>query len=357
MEGTTTMAPAGRALDAATLTEALRRTAADHPEIVALRMPDDSVSLTWAEVRERVDALAGGLAGLGVRRGDCVALMLSNRPEFHIADLAAVTLGATPFSIYVTYPPAEIEFLMSDSQARVAIVEQAFLGAILEARANLPGLEHVIVVDGDAPAGVLALDEVEGADPDFDADAASPEVSPDDVLTLISTSGTTGHPKGVQLTHRAVMFTARKVRNSACGRRMGSGSPRPHTTAGWVSRSSEFPILTSRRQRQEPQPPSRWASSSRKQSSADPSSKWSVRKRKVSNRRHAPSARKGYPRLSFMPDITTSTMQFWIAKISPRLALASSGGYSIAANFRREPARCAAALTRRNLGSPTFDRK
>jgi long-subunit acyl-CoA synthetase (AMP-forming) len=212
MESTTTMEAAGQAVDASTLTEALRRTAANHPEVVAVRMPDDSISLTWAQLLERVDALAGGLAKLGVRHGDRVAIMLSNRPEFHIADLAAVTLGATPFSIYVTYPAAEIEYLCSDSGAAVAIVEQAFLGTVLEARRNLTGLEHVIVVDGRPPEGVLALADIEGSDPDFDAAAAAAEVSPDDMLTLIYTSGTTGHPKGVQLTHHATMFTARRVK-------------------------------------------------------------------------------------------------------------------------------------------------
>jgi long-subunit acyl-CoA synthetase (AMP-forming) len=212
MESTTTMAAAGSAVDAATLTEALRRTAANHPNIVAARTPDDSVSLSWAELLARVDALAGGLAKLGVHRGECVAIMLANRPEFHVADLAMATLGATPFSIYLTYPADEIEFLITDSAARVAIVEQAFLPAMLEVRDRLPQLEHVIVVDGEAPAGVLALEEVEGSDPGFDAAAAAAAVSPDDVLTLIYTSGTTGHPKGVQLTHRAVMFTARRVR-------------------------------------------------------------------------------------------------------------------------------------------------
>jgi long-chain acyl-CoA synthetase len=212
MESTTAMASANSAVDAATLTEALRRTAANHPNIVAVRNPDDSVSLTWAELLDRVDALAGGLAKLGVRRGDCVAIMLANRPEFHIADLAVATVGATPFSIYVTYPAEEIEFLIKDSDARLAIVEQAFLPAMLEARRRLPGLEHVIVVDGEAPPGVLALDAVEGSNPDFDAAAAAAAVSPDDVLTLIYTSGTTGHPKGVQLSHRAIMFTAKRVR-------------------------------------------------------------------------------------------------------------------------------------------------
>jgi long-chain acyl-CoA synthetase len=213
MESSTTTTPAESAVDASTLAEAVRRTAANHPDLVAVRTPDDSVTLTWSELLERVDALAGGLAKLGVGRGQCVAIMLSNRPEFHFADLATVTLGATPFSIYVTYPADEIEFLVKDSGARVAIVEQAFLPAILEARQNLPELEHVIVVDGEAAGdGVLTLGEVEGSDPDFDGAAASAQVTVDDLATLIYTSGTTGHPKGVQLTHHAVMFTAQGVR-------------------------------------------------------------------------------------------------------------------------------------------------
>jgi long-subunit acyl-CoA synthetase (AMP-forming) len=205
-------ATASRAADSLTFAQAVRATAGQHPEIVAVRTPDDSISLTWADLLERVDGLAGGLAGLGVGRGDSVALMLGNRPEFHIADLAAVTLGATPFSIYVTYPAPEIEFLIRDAGARVAIVEQAFLEPMLEARRQLPDLEHVIVVDGAPPDGVLALSEVEGADPGFDAAGAAATVSPDDVLTLIYTSGTTGHPKGVELTHRAALFTAVQVK-------------------------------------------------------------------------------------------------------------------------------------------------
>jgi long-subunit acyl-CoA synthetase (AMP-forming) len=83
---------------------------------------------------------------------------------------------------------------------------------ILEARQSLPDLEHVIVVDGEAPEGVLALDEVEGSDPGFDGAAACAQVTGEDLATLIYTSGTTGHPKGVQLTHHAVMFTAQWVR-------------------------------------------------------------------------------------------------------------------------------------------------
>ena len=207
---TTSVAPA-RAVDAVTLTEALRRTAANHPGIVAVRTLDDSVSLTWADVVARVDAIAGGLAKLGVRRGDCVAIMLGNRPEFHLVDLAAVTLGATPFSIYTTYPADEIRYLFEDSGCKVAIVEQTFAPAVLTARKGLEALEHVIVVDGEAPPGTVALADLEGSDPGFDAVAAGAAVTPDDILTLIYTSGTTGPPKGVQLTHRAVMFAVRTV--------------------------------------------------------------------------------------------------------------------------------------------------
>src|SRR5205085_462231 len=190
MEGTTVTREVGRAIDAPTLSEALRRTAANHPEIVAVRTPDDSVTLTWAGLLERVERLAGALAKLGVGRGDAVAIMLSNRPEFHIADLAAVTVGATPFSIYTTYPPEEIRYLVEDSGATVVFVEQALLEAVLEARKGLPKLEHVIVVDGDAPEGTVALAAAESWEAGFDQGAA--EVGPDDILTLIYTSGTTG---------------------------------------------------------------------------------------------------------------------------------------------------------------------
>jgi long-subunit acyl-CoA synthetase (AMP-forming) len=212
MESSTVGRVAAQAVDAATITEAFRRTAANHPEIVAVRTPDDGASLTWSELLARVDAVAGGLARLGVSRGDTVAIMLSNRPEFHIVDLAVATLGATPFSIYVTYPPAEIRYLCSDAGAKVAIVEQAFLPAMAAARPRVPSLEHMIVVDGEPPARTLSLEEVEEWGSGFDAAAAAAAVGPDDILTLIYTSGTTGPPKGVQLSHQSIMVAARGTR-------------------------------------------------------------------------------------------------------------------------------------------------
>jgi long-chain acyl-CoA synthetase len=211
MESSTITAAAGRAVDAPTVTEALRRTAANHPDVVAVRTVDDAISLTWSELLGRVDALAGGLAKLGVGRGDTVAIMLGNRPEFHIVDHAVAMLGATPFSIYQTYPAGEIRYLATDAGSKVAIVEQAFLGVMLEAREGLPALEHVIVIDGEAPEGTLALADVEGSNPDFDVAEAASEVQSDDILTLIYTSGTTGPPKGVQLSHHAIMVSAQAI--------------------------------------------------------------------------------------------------------------------------------------------------
>jgi long-subunit acyl-CoA synthetase (AMP-forming) len=193
------------AADASTVAEAFRITAAERASEVAIRTKEDAFTITWGELRERVDALAGGLAKLGVGRGDTVALMLSNRPEFHLCDLAAMMLGATPFSIYNTYSPEQIRYLLGDAEAKVLICEQQYLPQVLEAREEVPGLEHVIVIDGEAPRGTLALADVEGSNSGFDVDASVAQLQGSDVLTLIYTSGTTGPPKGVQLIHRNLL--------------------------------------------------------------------------------------------------------------------------------------------------------
>src|SRR5580698_4987218 len=115
MEVEVTGSMAREALGAATIAEAFRITAAERAEDVAIRTKQDAFTITWGELRERVDALAGGLAKLGVGRGDSVALMLSNRPEFHLCDLAAMMLGATPFSIYNTYTAEQIQYVVNDA--------------------------------------------------------------------------------------------------------------------------------------------------------------------------------------------------------------------------------------------------
>jgi long-chain acyl-CoA synthetase len=198
-----------RSVGARTMPEAFRLTVEDDPDRVAVRTKDDEVSLTWAQLRDRVDALAGGLAGLGVGRGDTVALMLGNRPEFHIADLAAMTLGATPFSIYPTFTAAQIAFVAGDAGAKLAIVEEPYVERFRAARGELPALETIVVVEGSRGDDTVGWDDVEGADPSFDPEPHWRAVEPEDVLTLIYTSGTTGPPKGVELVHRNIMAAVR----------------------------------------------------------------------------------------------------------------------------------------------------
>src|SRR2546421_4120515 len=146
-----------RALRASTLCEAFQITAAERSDQVALRTVGGKTSITFGEYAERVKRLAAGLHGLGVRRGDPVALMLTNRPEFHLIDTAAIHLGAVPFSIYNTSSAEQIAYLLSDAGCQVMVVEAAFLERAQEA-INVTGVvEHLVVVDGPAPDGGLTL--------------------------------------------------------------------------------------------------------------------------------------------------------------------------------------------------------
>ena len=184
-----------------TLPSALRRTAQLHGDVIGVRTGDDSVSFTWSQVVEQSDALAGGLRKLGVQRGSAVALMMGNRPEFHIADMAVVTAGGTPFSIYQTYTAEQIAYVISDAGAKIVIAAAEYVDVVRQAADQIDGgVEVIIGVDG-AAEGVVAWADVSGSNPEFDAESAAAEVTPDDILTLIYTSGTTGPPKGVELTH------------------------------------------------------------------------------------------------------------------------------------------------------------
>ena len=163
-------------------------------------------SVTWNELRERGRAVAGGLASLGVGKGDTVALMLNNRLEFFPIDLGVVTLGGVPFSIYQTASPEQIAYVVGDAGAKVAIVERSFLETFEKAREDLPQVQHLIVLDGEG--GTMSFEELIAIDPGFDDAAAVATVGLDDTLTLIYTSGTTGPPKGVELTHRNLLSLA-----------------------------------------------------------------------------------------------------------------------------------------------------
>jgi long-chain acyl-CoA synthetase len=230
------------ALEARTLCEALTATAAERAGQTALRTPDDSPSLTYAEAMERIEALAAGLHGLGVRRGDTVALMLVNRPAFHLFDAAAMMLGACPFSLYNTSPAEAIGYVMGDAGNRVVITERQFLDRIAAAREHGTPLDTVISLDGGD--GTLGIGDVVAAAPEgFGFESAWRAVEPTDLLTLIYTSGTTGPPKGVEITHANMLAELRGVDAAvpaAGGGRQVSFLPAAHIADRWASHYSAF---------------------------------------------------------------------------------------------------------------------
>src|SRR4051794_33320250 len=189
------------ALDAPTLCHAFQQTASERPDAVALRDPSGAVSITWREYAERVEAIAGGLARLGVEPGDAVGLMLLNRPEFHLLDTAALHLGAAPFSIYNTSTAEQVAHQFANAGNRVVVTERHFLPVVLAARRLVPAVAHVVLVDG-AEEGTTGLDALEqsGAST-FGFAETWRVVRPGDLATLVYTSGTTGAAKGVELTH------------------------------------------------------------------------------------------------------------------------------------------------------------
>jgi len=209
-----------------TLCEAFQKTAAANPDAVALSTPDGSVSYTWAQYAQEVRELAAGLAGLGVKRGDTVAILLPNRPEFHLVDTAAIHLGATPFSIYNTLAPEQITYLFENAENGVVVTDAAGIERI-----NAVAGEHDVVNVDDG------LDELKAAaHEDFDFDAAWRAVEPEDVATLIYTSGTTGPPKGVQLTHHNLLaecHAVAEVLDLRAGDRITSYLPSAHIADRW----------------------------------------------------------------------------------------------------------------------------
>ena len=194
---------------AQTLCEAFQATAARSGDAPALRTPRDGVVITWAQYAASVREIAAGLAAHGVGRGDTVALMLSNRPEHHLIDTAALHLGATPFSVYSTSSPEQLEYLLTHARSTLIVTERQFLDRVIAARERVPTLQYVFVVEG-ASAGTADLAELVAAgEPAFDFESAWRTVTADDTATLIYTSGTTGPPKGVELSHHNLLWTCR----------------------------------------------------------------------------------------------------------------------------------------------------
>ncbi|MEU4268312.1 long-chain fatty acid--CoA ligase [Streptomyces sp. NPDC026092] len=183
--------------------------------------PDEWKSLSWGQAAERVFAIAAGLIDLGVQAEERVALASSTRVEWILSDLGVMCAGAAVTTIYPQTNAEESAFILSDSESKVLIAEDAAqVAKARETRADLPGLHHVVVID---PTGVesddwvLSLAELEKRGQAYlerHADAVKERVSAitsTQLATLIYTSGTTGRPKGVRLPHDNWSYMAKAI--------------------------------------------------------------------------------------------------------------------------------------------------
>jgi long-chain acyl-CoA synthetase len=214
-------APAGDALD--TFPRLLLEHARVRPGRPATREKDLGIwqTSTWAEVAEQTAAFASGLAELGFKRGDRLAIIGDNRPRLYGAMLAAQILGGIPVPMYQDAVANEMAFVMQDAGIHVAVVEdQEQVDKLLEVRAQCPGLAHIIY---DEPRGMRhytqpflhGLDEVVAMGrihnknhPNFIIEEIA-RGNAEDISVMLYTSGTTGKPKGVCQTHRSFIAAAR----------------------------------------------------------------------------------------------------------------------------------------------------
>ncbi len=189
--------------------------------------------LSYDALAERVARAAAGLAALGVVPGDRVVLMLRNRPEFHILDLATLFLGATPVSIYNSSAPEQVAYLAQHAAATIAVVEDdGYLSRFHAVRDQLPLLRTLVVVDPGAEEHDLTYDALLAHDP-IDLVAASQVGAPSDLATIIYTSGTTGPPKGVMISNANVCWTVASLHEcigleDPVGKRLVSYLPMAH---------------------------------------------------------------------------------------------------------------------------------
>jgi long-subunit acyl-CoA synthetase (AMP-forming) len=200
-------------VEAPTLAAAFQRTVALHGDRPGLRTIGGDVELTWQQVGDRVEAIAGGLSSLGLRRGDTIAILATNSIENHLVDFAAAHIGAVPFGIFNSSSPEQIAYQVGNAESRIVVVEQQFLAKTRIAIAELGDLvEHVVLLDGEPDDGSLPLTELETlVDSEFDFEASWRSLTDEDLECIIYTSGTTGPPKPVQWSNRTVMSQLRAL--------------------------------------------------------------------------------------------------------------------------------------------------
>ena len=196
-----------------TLGEMILAASAQHTG-VALQYPRNgrSAYVSYSELGAIASEIARGLISLGIEPGDRVAILGATSADWTLADCGAVCAGAVVTPVYHTNSPPECAYVLGDSEARLIFCEDAAQAAkIRQVRDQCPALEHVVLFE-DAAEGAISLDELRGKGAEVPPDAVArrlADVSPDDVATLVYTSGTTGPPRGCMLSHENFLATTR----------------------------------------------------------------------------------------------------------------------------------------------------
>lgn len=222
-----------------TLPDQIRDRAATQPHLVAMRVKRLGIwqDITWQEYAEQMELVAHALLASGINPGDRVAIHSENRPEWLFTDLGTVAVRGITVGLYPTNPAAEVAYLLADSGARILIAEdQEQVDKALEVEAQCPDLELIVYLE---QRGVATIDHPKlmswtaflergrlhrEVNPDILRRLAV-EAQPDDVVTLVYTSGTTGPPKGAMLTNANVEFASSVIVNGG-----GLYEPPPNTS-------------------------------------------------------------------------------------------------------------------------------
>jgi len=189
---------------------------------VALRKKELGVwnKITWRQYGQRVRQVGMALVLLGLEPEDRVAIIGDSRPEWLYADLGNLSVNGVSVGVYTTSSPEEVKYHLSHSEARFFFVEdEEQLDKVLEIRDQLPKLEKVIVMDMKGlkhfhDPMVINFDELLQAGKEFDErnpglfEQRLEKTEPDDIATFVYTSGTTGPPKAVMLSHSNVIFNS-----------------------------------------------------------------------------------------------------------------------------------------------------
>jgi len=217
------MAPHAAITDAATFPRLLQKHAAERGDHPALREKDLGIwqTFSWSQSAAEIRALSGGLASLGFQRGDALAIIGENRPRLYWAITAAQALGGIPVPLYQDAVAQEMVFVFQNADIACAIVEdQEQVDKLLEILPQCPHLRHIIYDDARGlrrytQPELISFEELQRRGREFNDghpdyfDTEIDKGQPTDIAALFYTSGTTGSPKGVVLTHEAMIATGR----------------------------------------------------------------------------------------------------------------------------------------------------